>query len=375
MKREGGGAVMAKANGGGNEKPFVDQAGAVRQGEELDLNRLEAHLIGCLDGARGPLVVEQFPSGYSNLTYLLRLGGRELVLRRPPFGANIQSAHDMGREYRVLSGLARVYPKTPRPLLYCDDPSVIGAPFYVMERVQGVILRAQPPAGLALTPNLMRGLSEQFIDNLAAIHAVDLHAAGLADLGRPAGYVARQIGGWSKRYRNAQTDDLPTIEAAMSWLAQHQPPESGAALIHNDYKIDNVVLAADDLTQVIAVLDWEMCTVGDPLMDLGTTLGYWIEPGDPPALQGMFGLTTLPGNLDRRQLVQRYATTSNRTVADPLFYYLYGLFKIAVIIQQLYLRYRQGHTQDARYAGLLAVVQGCGELITRALEAGRISRL
>jgi aminoglycoside phosphotransferase (APT) family kinase protein len=354
---------------------MIDQATTVRRGEELDLPSLEVYLAAKVPELRGPLVIEQFPRGYSNLTYLLRMGSRELVLRRPPFGANIQSAHDMGREYRVLSGLIRVYPKVPRPLLYCEDLDIIGAPFYVMERVQGMILRAQPPRGLALPPELMSKLSAALIDNLAVIHAVDYQAAGLADLGKPAGYVGRQIGGWARRYRNAQTDDLPAVEQAITWLEQHMPLESGAAIIHNDYKYDNVVLAADDLTNIVAVLDWEMCTLGDPLMDLGTTLGYWIEPDDPPALQGMFGLTTLPGNLDRRQLLDRYMAASGCNIENPLFYYVYGLFKIAVIIQQLYYRYRQGHTQDERFAGLLDVVRGCGDMAVLALEKEQISHL
>jgi aminoglycoside phosphotransferase (APT) family kinase protein len=354
---------------------MIDQATTVRRGEELDLPRLADYLATHLPDAQGPLTVAQFPSGYSNLTYLLRLGERELVLRRPPFGANIQSAHDMGREYRVLSGLIRVYSKVPRPLLYCDDPSILGAPFYVMERVQGVILRAGQAAALGPAPATMRTLSHVFIRNLAAIHALDVSAAGLADLGRPSGYVGRQISGWTRRYRNAQTDEVAGLETAITWLAQHQPGESGAAIIHNDYKYDNVVLAPDDLTQLVAVLDWEMCTIGDPLLDLGTTLGYWIEPDDPQPLQKMFGLTTLPGNLDRRQLVEEYQAASGREIGDPLFYYTYGLFKIAVIIQQIYARYRQGHTQDQRFAGLFAVVQGCAELIERALAKGRISHL
>ncbi|MEZ4870388.1 MAG: phosphotransferase family protein [Caldilineaceae bacterium] len=354
---------------------MIDRPTTVRQGEELDLAALAAYLTAHLADGSGPLRVEQFPSGYSNLTYLLRWGERELVLRRPPFGANIKSAHDMGREYRVLSGLRKVYTKVPEPLLYCEDESVLGAPFYVMARVHGVILRAQPPQGVSLTPSLMQQLSVAAIDTLAEIHHLDYTAAGLADLGRPAGYTARQISGWTRRYRNAQTDELPALEAIITWLEQHQPADSGAALIHNDFKYDNLILAPDDLTRVIAVLDWEMCTLGDPLLDLGTTLGYWIERNDPPALKGMFGLTSLPGNLDRQQLVDRYIEVSGRAIPQPLFYYVYGLFKIAVIIQQIYARYRQGHTQDLRFATLDQVVLGCTHLATLALEKGRIQRL
>jgi aminoglycoside phosphotransferase (APT) family kinase protein len=349
-----------------------DQPTAVRPGEAFEPSRLAAYLSAHLPELEGPLTIEQFPGGYSNLTYLLRLRSREVVLRRPPPGANIHSAHDMGREFRVLTGLSRVYAKAPRPLLYCEDPSVIGAPFYIMERVQGVILRAERLEQLPIAPAEMRSLAVAFIENLAAIHAVDVAAAGLGDLGKPAGYVSRQISGWTKRYRAAQTDEIAGVETAIPWLAQNMPSESDAALIHNDYKYDNLVLAPADLSQIVAVLDWEMCTLGDPLMDLGTTLGYWVEPDDPPALRDMFGLTTLPGNLTRRQLVEHYSAASGRLVRDPLFYYLYGLFKIAVIIQQIYFRYRQGHTQDARFAGLLEVVRGYGELINVALERGRV---
>jgi aminoglycoside phosphotransferase (APT) family kinase protein len=358
----------------------IDAPTGIRKGEELNLPRLQAYLASQLADVRGgTLVVEQFPSGYSNLTYLLRMGGRELVLRRPPFGAKIHSAHDMGREYKVLCGLIRVYPKVPRPLLFCEDTSVIDAPFYIMERVRGVILRAprapQQPQGVVLAPDLMHRLSGALVDNLAAIHALDYIAAGLGDLGRPDGYIDRQISGWTRRYRNAQTDEVPDIETAITWLEQHKPAEASAALIHNDYKYDNVVLDAGDLTRIIAVLDWEMCTLGDPLMDLGTMLGYWIEPNDPPALKGMFGLTSLPGNLDRNQVVDRYRAASGREIPEPLFYYVFGLFKIAAIIQQIYFRYRQGHTHDARFARLSDVVQGCGAMAALALEKGRIHHL
>lgn len=362
---------------------MIDQPTTVRIGEALDLLRLEDYLTQQLTEAKGPLVVEQFPSGYSNLTYLLRLGKQELVLRRPPFGANIKSAHDMGREYKVLAGLRRVYAKVPKPLLYCEDEAVIGAPFYVMERVHGVILRAQSPDNSTLSADLMRALSVQAVDTLAAIHGLDIAAAGLADLGRPQGYTERQISGWTRRYRAAQTDEVPTLEQIMPWLQQAIPGDSrssgaaptGISLIHNDYKYDNLILDPTDLTRVIAVLDWEMCTLGDPLMDLGTTLGYWIEANDPPALIEMFGLTALPGNLNRQQVLERYRAASGRAVNQPLFYYVYGLFKIAVIIQQIYARYRQGHTQDARFAKLDQVVRDCGQLAGLALEKERISGL
>ncbi|HEX6292792.1 MAG TPA: phosphotransferase family protein [Herpetosiphonaceae bacterium] len=352
----------------------IDQPAAVRPGEMLDTERLYAFLRDHLPDARAPLHVEQFPSGFSNLTYLLRLGERELVLRRPPFGANIKSGHDMGREYRILSALSKTYPKVPRPLVYAEDPAIIGAPFYIMERVSGVILRARLPQGLKLEPELMRRICHSLIDTLVELHRLDYAAAGLADLGRPEGYVERQVGGWAARYANARTDDVPAMEHAAAWLQGHLPPTSGAALIHNDYKYDNVVLDPTDPTRIKAILDWEMATLGDPLTDVGTTLAYWAEPDDPLALR-QFGLTTLPGNLDRQQWVERYAARSGRDVGNILFYYVYGLFKNGVIVQQIYYRYRQGHTHDERFARLIDLVRLHGDMAMRAIEQERIHHL
>jgi aminoglycoside phosphotransferase (APT) family kinase protein len=353
---------------------ILDQPQAIRAGEELNAAQLEAYLKKEMPELRGSLHLQQFPSGYSNLTYSLQFGEKELVVRRPPFGAKIKTAHDMAREYRILSSLIKAYPKVPRPLLYCDDESIIGAPFYVMERVKGVILRAKPPAGINLSPELMRRLSEACIDNLAEIHQIDFAQAGLHDLGKPEGYVERQIRGWTQRYQNARTDDVPEIERAIEWLHANLLPQSGAALIHNDYKYDNLVLDPNDLSNLIAVLDWEMATIGDPLMDLGTTLGYWIEPDDPPEMR-MFGLTTLPGNLNRAQLVERYGKISGRETSQIVFYYVYGLFKIAVIVQQIYFRYRQGLTQDKRFAPLIDLVRASGKMATLAMLKQRITRL
>lgn len=353
----------------------VDRAQPVRRGEELPLAALAAYLAAELPYLHGDLTVAQFPRGYSNLTYLLAVGKTELVLRRPPFGADIATAHDMGREVRVLTGLARVYDYVPHVLAYCTDPTVIGAPFYVMARLQGVVLRANGGQLPAVAPEVMAGLAAMAVDNLAAIHGLDVEAAGLAELGRPAGYVARQVHGWARRYQAAATGPQPELEAALAWLAAHQPREAGAALIHNDYKYDNLMLDAEDLTRLVAVLDWEMCTVGDPLLDLGTTLGYWTEPGDPPALVEHFGLTTLPGNLDREGVVARYVAARGLAEFAPLFYYVYGVSKIGVILQQIYHRYVQGRTQDARFARLDAAVCACGVMAQRALATGRISGL
>jgi len=349
----------------------------VRQGEELPNERLMAYLSEHLTGLDGPLIVEQFPAGFSNLTYLLRIGDRELVLRRPPIGAKIKTAHDMSREYRILSHLHPVYKKVPRPLLFCDDDAIVGAPFYVMERVNGVILRAQPPRGIDLNPDLMRGLSQTFIENLVEIHEVDYEAAGLGELGSPQGYVKRQVEGWTKRYFNARTDDVPAIERLAEWLVERLPADSSrGALIHNDYKYDNIVLAPEDLTRVVAVLDWEMATIGDPLMDFGTSLGYWVETSDPEEWQRYgFGLTSLSGSFTRAELLEQYVQLSGRRIDDPVFYFAYGLLKIAVIVQQIYFRHQKGLTRDPRFATLGELVKACGNLAQRAIELKRIDEL
>jgi aminoglycoside phosphotransferase (APT) family kinase protein len=355
---------------------LLDSPRPVRAGEQLDAARLAAYLRARLPELVGPLEVAQFPAGFSNLTYLVRVGAAEFVLRRPPFGSQVKTAHDVGREFLILSRLRPVYPKVPRPVLYCDDLSVLGAPFYLMERVGGVILRARPPAGAALTPAVMRRLSEAFIETLVEIHGVAYEAAGLGELGRREGYVARQVEGWTRRYFNARTDDVPEIERLARWLAEHAPKDSDHALIHNDFKYDNVVLAPDDLTRVLAVLDWEMATVGDPLMDLGTTLSYWVDPDDPAEWQRFgFGLTTRAGNLSRRELLDTYARRSGRDISDPVFYFAYGLLKVAGIVQQIYYRYRQGLTTDARFADLAQLVRASGRLAQRAVELNRLDRL
>lgn len=363
----------------------VDRPAEVRPGEELDLERLGAYLEEHLPGFTGVLEVLQFPAGYSNLTYVLRAstadGDRELVLRRPPFGSEVATAHDMGREHRVLTALARVWSRAPRPLLLCDDPKVLGAPFYVMERVEGVILRDRPPAGVELGPETLQGLSRSFVEAFAELHGLDYRAAGLGDLGRPEGYVKRQVRGWTKRYLAARTDDVPGVERAAAWLAEHLPRESGPpALIHNDFKYDNLVLDPEDLTRVVAVLDWEMATVGDPLMDLGSSLAYWIDPDDPEELlsPAVPHLTARPGNLRRSELVEAYFRRRGRELpagTDAVFYYVYGQLKLAGIVQQIYVRYRRGLTRDPRFAPLGALVRACGRAATLAIDKGRIDRL
>lgn len=351
----------------------VDQSAPVRAGEELDLPKLQSYLAGVFPDSAGPLAVEQFRQGHSNLTYFVRWGQRELVLRRPPFGSKVATAHDMGREYRVLSKLHGHYAPAPAVYAYCDDAAVIGAPFYLMERRVGTILRKDLPEGVALPPETAARMCHSFIDALADLHAIDYEAVGLADLGKPQGYLERQVAGWAKRYEGSRTDDIPEVEPVVRWLTERTPRESGAAVIHNDYKFDNVILAADDWTQVVAVLDWEMCTLGDPLADLGTAISYWIDPDDPPEMQVIrWGPTTQPGMLTRAQLVERYVKRTGRDPRDMVFYLTLALFKTAVIAQQIYYRYHQGLTKDERFAFFIEATRILSRAAARTIETGRV---
>ena len=350
----------------------IDSTKEPREGEELPIAKLEAYLRNHVPGLSGPVAVEQFPKGHSNLTYLLRVGDTELVLRRPPFGAKIKSGHDMGREFKVLSGLHPVFDRVPKPWAFCDDDSVLGSPFYIMERKRGIILRQGVGIKDGLHEDLMRELSCSLIDTLADVHSVDIQAAGLDTLGKPEGYVERQVSGWTRRYQAAQTDDVPVVEEVAQWLANNMPPEA-ALSIHNDYKYDNVVLNPDNWSQIISILDWEMATVGDPLMDLGTTLGYWIQEDDPDPLKMLpIGPTHLPGNLSRQDFVERYSKRTGRNVDHVLFYYAYALFKIGVIVQQIYARYAKGLTQDPRFAIMGKAMEMLMQQSSRAIEKGRI---
>lgn len=333
---------------------LTDQATAIRQGEELNLARVESFLKGSIPGLEGTLAVKQFPSGYSNLTYFITVGGREMVLRRPPHGTKAKSAHDMGREYRVLTALRPLFPYCPRTLAYSEDPAVMGCPFYVMERIKGIILRREAPPGLDLGPERMRTLTQRLVAVMAELHAVDFKAAGLENFGKPQGYVGRQVEGWSRRYRDARTPDVPDGEEVMAWLLAHMPPESQTpAIIHNDLKLDNVVLDPDDPMKIIGVLDWEMATLGDPLMDLACTLAYWVQSDDPPELQANASmLTNRPGSLTRRQAIEYYGQITGRRMESIDFYYCFGLFRLVVIAQQIYYRFYHGQTKDQRFARL-----------------------
>jgi aminoglycoside phosphotransferase (APT) family kinase protein len=342
----------------------------IRQGEELDTPRLSAYF----DKTFGPGVLEiaQFPGGHSNLTYLVRHGDREYVLRRPPFGTKVKSAHDMGREFTVLTKLSAVYDRAPKPFAYEPTGEVLGAPFYLMERRRGLILRKEVPAALADDLPRVRRICEHLVDALVDLHAVDYTAAGLGDFGKPAGYIERQVTGWTKRYQDSQTDDIPAVTEAAGWLAAHLPAEGAPALIHNDFKFDNVIFNAG-LDRITGVLDWEMATLGDPLMDLGTSLSYWAEASDPQTFYHLpFGPTSKPGMMTRKEFAQRYFERSGRHADNLVFYYAFGLIKTAVVLQQIYYRWKKGVTSDPRFQQLIFGVRILSEQARTAIDRDSI---
>lgn len=337
----------------------IDQPRSIRRGEELDAAKVATYLQ-TVDASLGmPLEVAQFPGGASNLTYLLRFADRELVLRRPPFGHKAKSAHDMTREAKLMAALRPSYPYVPKILAICEDPSVIGAEFFVMERLKGLIPRKDLPAELSLDAAQTRTLCLNVIDRLIELHQVDYRAAGLSILGKGEGYTERQIKGWSERYRKARTEDVGDFESVMAWLGEHLPARDVATcLVHNDYRFDNVVLDADDPMRVIGVLDWEMATLGDPLMDLGNTLAYWVEAGDDDTRKATrLQPTHLPGMLTRKEVIEYYGSRTGFAVDDFTFYEIYGLFRLAVIAQQIYYRYFHKQTQNPEFAGFGDIVR------------------
>lgn len=343
-------------------------------GEEVDLDRLAAHLREHWPAwQEAPLTLERFPGGFSNLTYLLRMGEREVVLRRPPVGNTVKTAHDMGREHRVLSLLAPVYPLAPQPLHACDDPAVLGAPFFLMERRRGMILRRELPPGLELDAATARRLSFALVDALAELHAIDVEASGLAELGRPEGYVRRQVEGWGERYLRAAGEARPAFTRLIAWLADQRPEGEGAALVHNDFKLDNLLLDPSDPARIVAVLDWEMATVGDPWLDLGTSLAYWVEAADPEWLQPLaMGPTAWPGSLSRRELAARYAERRGQAAPGLAYFYLFGLLKVAAIAEQIHARYRRGLTRDPRFAHLDGLIGLLARQAERVLASGKV---
>ncbi len=335
-----------------SERDLIDP----RPDERFDQARLAAFLRGRLPGADETMTVRQFGGGKANLTYELRFGAEhEYVLRRPPLGPVAPRAHDMNREYRVLSVLPNAFPFAPRAYLYCDDENLIGAPFVIMQRCHGTVIRDTMPGHFQQDAQAPRKLSEALIDALAAFHAVDYDALGLGNLGKPEGFIRRQVDGWWRRWGRAKLDDNhnPQVDQIYRWLEDHLPASSQASLVHNDYKLDNTMFASDDTARVVAILDWDMCTLGDPLSDVGALLTYWSEPDDPPYLKSIATMPTGAHNfLTRRQLLERYAIKSGRDLSDMQFYHVLGIFRLLVILQQIYIRYVRGQTEDQRFATL-----------------------
>lgn len=345
----------------------------IRQGEELNTENLQNFLREKLNVSSDEIEISQFPGGSSNLTYCVRIGETEYVLRRPPFGNQVKSAHDMSREFNVLSKLSAVYKPAPKPLIYCNDEAIIGSEFYLMERRNGLIIRGKSPEILENSPELQRKVCETFIENLADLHALDYEKIGLENLGKPEGYVTRQVTGWTKRYFNAKTDEHSELETAIEWLNKNIPESNGASLIHNDYKFDNVMLNPENPTEIVAVLDWEMTTIGSPLMDLGSSLAYWMSKESGNELLNMpFNPRVLMENISRAELVEMYEEKSGKKVSDMLFYYVFGTFKLAVIAQQIYFRYVKGFTKDERFANFNNFINSLGKIALHAIESGKI---
>jgi aminoglycoside phosphotransferase (APT) family kinase protein len=338
----------------------------VRPGEEIDQKALQDYLRARLPGGAADIAVEQFPHGHSNLVYLVRIDQREYVLRRPPLGPVAPKAHDMAREYRVLDAVHPHFPEAPRVFLLCEDPSVIGGTFFLMERRHGIVIRDSIPPELAAISNYSRLVSEAFIDCLVRLHSIDVSRPGLSSLGKPEGFVERQVRGWADRWNRSKTEEIAEMDRDIRWLQESLPPSVETTLVHNDYKLDNVILRPGG-DGVEAVLDWEMTTIGDPLSDLGLTMCYWmwanlaIEDDPHPATPG---LTSQAGWYTRDQFLERYAERTGRDLTHIRYHEVLGIFKLAVILQQIYYRFHLGQTQDERFGTFDRRVRG---LVRQAL--------
>ena len=338
----------------------------------LNFDLLKDYLAAILDCAADTIQVNQLPGGYSNLSFLVESATEKFILRRPPFGEKIAKAHDMSREFKVLEGLKKAgYTKSPLPIHYCAEESIFGAPFFIMEFIEGVILRNRVPQGIPLDKEAFTDLSRSAIDCLLELHNLELENSGLIHLGKPEGYTRRQVEGWVDRYFRAKTNELPGLEQAASWLLENIPSTAPLAFIHNDFKYDNIVLDPQQPTQIKGVLDWEMATVGNPLMDLGTSLAYWAEEKDPEILK-LFNLSHLPGNLSRQEIMEYYFSNGTGSKQEMVFYYVFGLVKVAVIAQQIFKRYSQGFSTDPRFEPLIHVVEAAGKKALKTLQTDKI---
>jgi aminoglycoside phosphotransferase (APT) family kinase protein len=335
-----------------------DHASPIRPGEQLEWRPLEAYLRERLSGGHfpaadlsQPMEASQFPGGHSNLTYLVRFGSLELVLRRPPLGPVPAKAHDMAREYAWLAAVHPVFPLAPRPYLLCEDTTIIGSIFYVMERRHGLVVRHAEPVQLANQPAARRRLSEAVVDALADLHAVDVRTPAVSALGRPAGFVERQVRGWTDRWHRSKIASLPEMDATAEWLLARVPPDSAApAIVHGDFKLDNLMLDPTNPNRIVAIFDWEMSALGDPLVDVGILLAYWSPTAPPAHRDALTTVTDRHGYFTREEIVARYAARSRRNVSGIRFYEVFAVFKIAVVIQQIFFRYARGQTLDPRFA-------------------------
>jgi aminoglycoside phosphotransferase (APT) family kinase protein len=340
-----------------SKSPMNDQAGAVRIGEELELKHLSPWLQARIEDLRGQPTITQYSGGASNWTYCLSYASKDVILRRAPAGRKAKGAHDMGREYRLQKALKPHYRYVPIMLAHCDDESIIGAEFYVMEKVAGVIPRKNLPSGLELKPAQAKQLCMNAIDSLAELHSVDYQSAGLDTLAKGTGYIERQVEGWIKRYNNVSTWNVVNGLKIQEWLRNNQPSKEIICLTHNDFRLDNLVLDANDPTKIIGVLDWELATLGDPLMDLANTLAYWVEEGDDFLAQWTRRQPThLPGMLTRLEVVDYYLAKSDYCVSDFTFYEVFASFRLAAIAQQIYYRYHHGQTKNKQFRHLWVMV-------------------
>jgi aminoglycoside phosphotransferase (APT) family kinase protein len=335
-----------------NDAEFTDpELIQTRADEYLPLERLEPYLRNGLPACSGPMRVRQFGGGHANLTYLVAFDDAEYVLRRPPLGPVAPGSHDMGREFRVLSRLANAFDLAPRSYLHCEDDAVIGAPFQIMERRHGFAIRRELPPAIAADAPLQRRIGEMMVDALADLHLVDREAAGLGDLGRPDGFVARQLEGWTRRWHAAKDQDLETMDRVCAWLGKEIPATGPVGLVHNDYKLDNMLVAEDDPARCVAILDWDMCTSGDPLTDLGYLLNQWVEADDPAQWIAVGSMPTHAGGFATRdEVIERYAARTGFDCSNVRWYYAFSIMKLVVIIQQIYIRYLRGQTRDERFA-------------------------
>jgi aminoglycoside phosphotransferase (APT) family kinase protein len=344
----------------------------VRSGEELDWQALDRHLQKVLPGLKGPPEISQFASGNSNLTYRLKYRNEDLVVRRPPFGTKAKSAHSMIREYRIMKALKPVYPCVPDTLYHTEDESVIGSEFYVMRKVEGQVIKETIPDNWGFTATDTRRFCRQFWHKLIELHQVDYLAAGLEDFGKPQGYMQRQVLGWNGRYARVITPDVGEFSDVRHWLETNMPAGSSHhAILHGDYRIDNVILSDQDPTEIRAVLDWEICALGEPLMDLGNALAYWMEPDDPPYLKALqMQPSTAEGMMTRAEILSLYSDLTGRDTSGFLFYLVYGYFRNAVILQQIYYRFYHGQTQDKRFRTFGAATRNLAEHCRRLIQAG-----